>query len=96
KRRSVFAGLAMEQEWKHARAWAKKIMVVDVVGMVLWGAMFVFILIGKRCPSGGFAGWCNAYNVSSAAGCLLCIGFGVNVFLDIKDLHASKDNPRTR
>jgi len=56
-RRSVFAGLAMEEEWKKARAWAKKVALFDAVGMVLWGAAFVFILIGKRCPSGGFEGW---------------------------------------
>lgn len=57
KRRSVFAGLAMEAEWKIARAWAKKIAFVDAVGVVVWGAVFVIVLIGKRCPSGGFDGW---------------------------------------
>lgn len=57
KRRSVFAGLAMEREWKRARSWAKKMTVVDVFGMVLWGAAFVLILLGKRCPSGGYGGW---------------------------------------
>ncbi|KAF8635503.1 hypothetical protein AX17_003893 [Amanita inopinata Kibby_2008] len=96
RRRSVFAGLAMEEEWKRARAWAKKMAAIDVVGLVLWGATFAFILLGKRCPSGGYEGWCNAYNVSSAAACLLCVGFGVSVFFDVKDLYASKLNPRTR
>jgi hypothetical protein len=57
KRRSVFAGLAMEEEWKKARAWLKKIAVVDGAGIVVWGAVFVFIMLGKRCPSGGFEGW---------------------------------------
>jgi hypothetical protein len=57
RRRGVFAGLAMEEEWKGARAWAKKLAIVDGVGLVLWGAAFVFIMIGKRCPSGGFEGW---------------------------------------
>ncbi|KAF9469264.1 hypothetical protein BDZ94DRAFT_1152261 [Collybia nuda] len=94
-RRSVFAGLAMEEEWKRARAWAKKLALVDGVGMILWGAVFVFILIGKRCPSGSFEGWCNAYNVSSAAACILCVAFGISVFFDVKDLHASKASPRT-
>ena len=56
-RRSVFAGLAMEREWKRARSWAKKMTVVDVFGMVLWGTAFVLILLGKRCPSGGYSGW---------------------------------------
>lgn len=57
KRRSVFAGLAMEAEWKRARSWAKKVAMVDMFGVVVWGAAFVFVLIGKRCPSGGFDGW---------------------------------------
>ncbi|KAF5381108.1 hypothetical protein D9615_004130 [Tricholomella constricta] len=96
RRRSVFAGLAMEESWKRARGWAKKLAVFDVVGLILWGAAFVFVLIGKRCPSGGFDGWCNAYNVSSAAACLLCIAFGLSTFFDVKDLHGSKVSPRTR
>lgn len=57
KRRSVFAGLAMEEDWKKARSWAKKMTAVDVFGIILWGATFIFILIGKRCPSGSFDGW---------------------------------------
>lgn len=56
-RRSVFAGLAMEEQWKWARGWTKKITAIDVAGMVTWGAVFVFILVGKRCPIGGFDGW---------------------------------------
>ncbi|KAK7020491.1 hypothetical protein R3P38DRAFT_2969778 [Favolaschia claudopus] len=96
KRRSVFAGLAMEEDWKRARSWAKKITVVDSLGLVLWGATFIFILIGKRCPSGAFQGWCNAYNVSSAAACLLCVSFGVGIFFDVQDLSSSKASPRTR
>ncbi|KAF9014113.1 hypothetical protein BDQ17DRAFT_1230821 [Cyathus striatus] len=97
KRRGIFEGLAMEEEWKRARGWARKVAVVDVVGMVLWGAVFVYILIGKRCPAGGFEGGeCNAYNVSSACACLLCVAFGVSVFFDVKDLHTSKVSPRTR
>ncbi|KAF9447890.1 hypothetical protein P691DRAFT_651110, partial [Macrolepiota fuliginosa MF-IS2] len=96
RRRSVFAGLAMEAEWKSARAWAKKIAAVDAFGVVVWGAVFVFVLVGKRCPSGGFEGWCNAYNVSSACACLLCIAFAVSIFFDVKDLHTSKASPRTR
>jgi hypothetical protein len=56
-REEAFAGLAMEAEWKRARAWAKKIAFADVAGVVVWGAVFVFVLIGQRCPSGGFDGW---------------------------------------
>ncbi|KAJ7172326.1 hypothetical protein C8R46DRAFT_1085541 [Mycena filopes] len=96
KRRSVFAGLAMEEDWKRARSWAKKITAVDVLGIILWGAVFIFILIGKRCPSGGFDGWCNAYNVSSAAACLLSVSFCFGLFFDVQDLSGSKASPRTR
>ena len=39
---------------------------------------------------------CNAYNVSSAAACFLCVAFGVSVFFDVKDLHACKVSPRTK
>lgn len=39
---------------------------------------------------------CDAYNLASAAACLLCVSFGVSIFFDIKDLHASKASPRTR
>jgi hypothetical protein len=43
-------------------------------------------------------GWCrcNAYNISTACACLLCIAFVVSVFFDVKDLHASRTSPRTR
>ena len=115
QRRSVLAGLAMEEDWKWARSYAKKLSALDAVGLTLWGVAFVFILVGQRCPSGGFEGWCvvilliflelliyifvvrcNAYNVSSAAACLLSIAFAVSTFFDVKDLHASKTSPRTR
>jgi hypothetical protein len=56
-RRSVFAGLAMEEQWRIARSLLKKIMLFDIVFVVLWGAEFMMILLGKRCPSGGFEGW---------------------------------------
>ncbi|KIK00203.1 hypothetical protein K443DRAFT_132773 [Laccaria amethystina LaAM-08-1] len=80
RRRGILAGLAMEESWRHARGWAKKLAIVDVAGVVLWGGAFVLILLGRRCPSGAFSGWCNAYNVSSAAACFLCVAFGVSVF----------------
>ncbi|KAF8163601.1 hypothetical protein B0H34DRAFT_651870 [Crassisporium funariophilum] len=96
RRRGVFEGLKMEEEWKAARAWTRKLTMVDVAGVVLWGATFVFVTVGKRCPSGGHDGRCNAYNVSTAAACLLCVPFGVTSFFDVQDLHASKQSPRTR
>jgi len=96
KRRSVFVGLAMEEEWKKARSFRKKIMAFDIFGVIIWGAVFVIILLGKRCGIGEYDGWCNAYNVSSAAACLLCFVFGLSTFFDIKDLGTSKVSPRTR
>lgn len=96
RRRSVFVGLAMEKEWKRARAWLKKMTFVDAAGLILWGGTFVLIILGYRCPSGGYDGWCNAYNTSSAAACLLCVAFGVSIFFDVKDLASSKTSPRTR
>ena len=57
RRRGIPARLAMEESWRLARGWAKKLAVVDVAGVVLWGGAFVFILLGKRCPSGSFSGW---------------------------------------
>lgn len=56
-RRSIFAGLAMEEQWRAARGTLKKLVIFDVIAFILWGAEFVLILIGKRCPSGGFEGW---------------------------------------
>ncbi|PPR01084.1 hypothetical protein CVT26_015990 [Gymnopilus dilepis] len=96
RRKGFMEGLAMEAEWKKARAWAVKLAVLDGFGVALWGAMFVFIMTGKRCPSGEFNGWCNAYNVSTASACLLCLAFSLSVFFDVQDLHASKQSPRTR
>lgn len=96
RRRGVFEGLAMEEDWRAARSWAKKVAMVDAAGIVLWGAAFVFIMTGKKCPSGGYNGWCNAYNISTACACLLCVAFCVSAFFDVQDIHASKQSPRTR
>lgn len=57
KRRGIFAGLAMEAQWKHARTMLKWGMAADVLMLFAWGAEFGYILIGKRCPSGSFNGW---------------------------------------
>jgi len=65
KRRGVFEGLKMEEEWRVARKWAKKVTMVDVAGLVFWSAAFVYIMTGKKCPSGMFDGWCV-----SSVGCL--------------------------
>lgn len=57
KRRSVFAGLALEARWEKARRRLKWAMAMDLVCFALWGAEFVSILVGQRCPPGGFEGW---------------------------------------
>ncbi len=61
RRRGIFAGLALEAQWKHARKMLKWGTAVDALMFVAWGAEFVYILIGKRCPSGGFDGWLVCY-----------------------------------
>lgn len=96
KRRGVFEGLALEAKWKRARKLLKWGMFVDVLGLVVWGAEFVFVMMGKRCPIGGFQGWCDAYNLATASACILCFAFGLSIFFDIKDLSASNSSPRTR
>jgi hypothetical protein len=58
KRRSIFEGLAIEEEWKAARKELKQMLFLDTVCFFLWGAEFVWILIRERCPPGSFNGWC--------------------------------------
>ncbi|KAI0748527.1 hypothetical protein C8Q80DRAFT_1172289 [Daedaleopsis nitida] len=96
KRRSIFAGLAMEEQWKKARKVLKWGVTVDAFAMLLWGLVFVLILMGQRCPVGGYLGWCDAYNLGTASACLLCLTFALSIFFDVKDLHASRASPRTR
>ncbi|KAG9013009.1 hypothetical protein FRB94_004402 [Tulasnella sp. JGI-2019a] len=96
KRRNVFEAMALENDWKAARRTLKWQFAVDIVFLILWGAVFFYVMYGKRCPPGGFEGWCNAYNVSSACACLLAFAFAFGIFYDIKDLSASKVSPRTR
>lgn len=57
RRRGIFAGLAMEEQWKKARKVLKWGATVDTVLMLVWGLTFVLILLGKRCPVGGYLGW---------------------------------------
>jgi hypothetical protein len=97
KRRSVFAGLALEARWKRARGDLKWNTGVDAVMVILWGAEFVAILLlNKTCPPGGFEAWCDGYNVAVAGACLLTFAFAISLFFDVKDLHASKQSPRTK
>lgn len=97
KRRSVFAGLALEARWKRARNDLKWNTGVDAIMMLLWAAEFIAILLmNKTCPPGGFEAWCDGYNVAVAGACLLAFAFAISLFLDIKDLHASSQSPRTK
>ena len=57
RRRGIFAGLAMEEQWKKARKTLKWGVTVDALLMLVWGMEFVLILLGKRCPVGKFLGW---------------------------------------
>jgi len=56
-RRSLFRGLEMEGQWKLARSSLRRLFFFDLAAFIIWGAEFVFILHGKRCPSGTFNGW---------------------------------------
>lgn len=57
RRRGIFAGLALEAEWKRARKQLKVRMAFDIITGVIWGVVFVIIMMGKRCPVGGYNGW---------------------------------------
>ena len=57
RRRGIFAGLAMEAQWKQARKQLKIQMAFDIVMALVWAVVFVIILLGKRCPVGGYLGW---------------------------------------
>lgn len=57
RRRGFMEGLALERAWIRARANHKVQMWSCILGMILWGAVFVLVLMGKRCPSGAFMGW---------------------------------------
>lgn len=57
KRRGLFEGLAMEEQWKYARKELKRFLFLDLLFFLLWGVVFVVILLGKRCPTGQFEGW---------------------------------------
>ncbi|THH07293.1 hypothetical protein EW145_g3474 [Phellinidium pouzarii] len=80
RRRGVFDGLAMEQQWKSARKPLKQLLVFDIALFFLWAAELVVILIGKRCPVGQFEGWCDGYNVATALTAFLSVTFGLSVF----------------
>ncbi len=58
KRRSIFEGLAIEEEWKAARKELKQMLFLDTVCFFLWSAEFIWILMRERCPPGSFNGWC--------------------------------------
>jgi hypothetical protein len=58
KRRTVFEGLALEEQWKEARKELKWLLFTDTIFFFLWIVEFLWILIRKKCPPGGYNGWC--------------------------------------
>jgi hypothetical protein len=58
KRRTIFEGLAIEEEWKAARKELKQSLFLDTVCFFLWSVEFVWTLMRERCPPGSFNGWC--------------------------------------
>lgn len=64
KRRNVFEGLAMEEQWLKARKELKWLAFADCLFLLLWGVEFVWILIGERCPPGQYDGWCVVHFLS--------------------------------
>jgi hypothetical protein len=57
KRRSIFEGLNIEEEWKAARKEVKQMLFLDIVCFFLWSAEFIWILMREKCPPGSFNGW---------------------------------------
>jgi hypothetical protein len=57
KRRSVFEGLALEEQWSAARKELKWMLFMDTIFFFLWTVEFIWILIREKCPPGGFNGW---------------------------------------
>jgi hypothetical protein len=58
KRRTVFEGLALEEQWKVARKELKWSLLIDTIFFFLWSVEFMWTLIREKCPAGGFNGWC--------------------------------------
>ena len=58
KRRTVFEGLALEEQWRTARKELKWLLFTDIIFFFLWSVEFIWILIREKCPPGGFNGWC--------------------------------------
>lgn len=57
QRRSIFQGLTMEDDWKVARKFLKRMLFLDIACLVIWGGVFILILFGQKCPPGEFSGW---------------------------------------
>lgn len=61
KRRTLVASLKLEEEWKFARGWMRKMAFLDAFVSLLWGVASGFVIAGNRCPTGGkdkgFGGW---------------------------------------
>lgn len=72
RRRTVFEGLALESQWKQARSSLQKMFAFDILCLVVWGAVFVYVLFGQRCPPGEFDGWYVPMCISKSANKSYC------------------------
>ncbi|BGP26573.1 hypothetical protein JCM10295v2_005526 [Rhodotorula toruloides] len=96
-RSSLLSHVLLEVEWHQARSWAQKVAVGDALCGVVWGGVAGWAVGGgKRCPAGGFEGYCNLYNTALAFSFLLSASFVASFALDCFDLSMTKVSPRHR
>lgn len=95
-RRSHWHGLAMERAWNMARSRLKRVIIYDALMFIIWCVEFGFVIIGPRCPIGGYLGWCDGFNIATASTAFLILLFALSLFFDVRDLMVSKISPRER
>lgn len=64
KRRNHVLAMKQEEAWRAARKRLKWNTVVDAVGMVVWGAVFVWVISKGKCTSKSVSGGNEWYVVS--------------------------------
>ncbi|GAA5961443.1 hypothetical protein JCM3765_003582 [Sporobolomyces pararoseus] len=95
---SILSHVALEERWLAARKQVKWNATVDFLTGTLWGGVGVWAIgfNGKKCPMGGFEGYCNLYNTALAFSILLSIAFFTSFAFDCLDLSRAKVSPRHR
>lgn len=66
-----------------------RLLVLDAFFAVGWGVLVVLAFMlptSLNCPPGKYGGWCNAYNITKAAGCGLALLSVVAFGLDVRDI----------